>query len=83
MFNNIDFVILSETWKEIDIEVSEFKSIVQTTSKVGKSGRGNFYFTKINFKIGSQLKRVPPTFYGLELTNFVQTTLRTLLRIAT
>ena len=53
MFNNIDFVILSETWKEIDIEVSEFKSIVQTTSKVGKSGRGNFYFTKINFKIGS------------------------------
>lgn len=41
MFNNIDFVILSETLKEIDMEVSEFKSIVQATSKVGKSGRGS------------------------------------------
>ena len=41
MFNNIDFVILSETSKEIGIEVSEFKSIVQATSKVGKSGRGS------------------------------------------
>ena len=41
MFNNIDFVILSETSKEIGIEVSEFKSIVQATSKVGKSGHGS------------------------------------------
>lgn len=39
--NNFDFIILSETWKEIDIEVSGYKSIVQAPSKVGKSERNS------------------------------------------
>ena len=41
MINNFDFIMLSETWKEIDIEVSGYRSIVQAPSKVGKSGRNS------------------------------------------
>ena len=41
VINGYDFVILSETWSEPNIEVAGYRSVVTGTSKTAKSGRNS------------------------------------------
>ena len=38
---NFDFVFLCETWNETDIDVPGYRSVVSSTSKVGRNGRNS------------------------------------------
>ena len=39
MVNDFDFVILSETWKHSNVEVSGYRSVIQDATKSRKGGR--------------------------------------------
>ena len=41
MINDFDFVILSETWSEPNVEVAGYRSVVTGTSKTAKRGRSS------------------------------------------
>lgn len=39
MINSFDFVILSETWKKVTVEVNGYEIVTTDTLKTGKCGR--------------------------------------------
>ena len=41
MINSFDFIILSETWKRVSVDVEGFKIVTTSTLKIRKGGRNS------------------------------------------
>ena len=41
MINSFDFIILSETWKRVSVDVEDFKIVTTSTLKTRKGGRNS------------------------------------------
>ena len=76
--NGYDFVILSETWSEPNIEVAGYRSVVIDTSKTAKSGRnsgGLALLYKNEFHDWISVEKASPNFLWFKTSkNYTKTT---------
>ena len=78
VINGYDFVILSETWSESNIEVAGYRSVVTGTSKTAKSGRnsgGLALLYKNEFHDWISVDKASPNFLWYKISkNYTKTT---------
>ena len=68
---NFDFVILGETWNETDIDVPGYRSVVSSTSKVGRNGRNSgavALLYKNEFHNWISIEKVTPNFLWFKIS---------------
>ena len=76
MINSFDFIILSETWKRVSVDVEGFKIVTTSTLKTRKGGRNSgglalLYKSNLNDWISGK-KKNHQIFYGLRLARSKQ-----------
>ena len=72
MINSFDFVILSETWKKVTVEVNGYKIVTTDTLKTGKCGRnsgGLALLYKLKFDDWISVQKESPNFLWFKISN--------------
>ena len=70
MINSFDFVILSETWKKVTVEVNGYKIVTTDTLKTGKCGRnsgGLALLYKLKFDDWISVQKESPNFLWFKI----------------